>query len=161
MSGEDTESEEALGLYGRAPVEAVEPVPVVEPSSGAVSESVGDSRDEETVTADSYNSRRRENERLRKLKAKNARREQENMLRMKVAVRIVNFVAGQLVLANALIWVYFLVMLARGDQIPSEVIIAWLSSTIVEVLGLLWVIARSLFPFHDRHRDRDGEKAKR
>lgn len=49
-------------------------------------------------------------------------------------------------------------MLVLKQYVPTEVLITWLSSTIVEIIGILWVIARSLFPFHDRHRDAKGEK---
>lgn len=95
---------------------------------------------------------------LRIAQSKAERKEQENKLRVSVATRIVSFVAGQLVLTNTMIWIYFIVMLARNQTIPSAVIISWLGSTIVEILGLLWVVARSLFPFRDKHRDIQNEK---
>lgn len=95
---------------------------------------------------------------LRIAQSKAERKEQENKLRVSVATRIVSFVAGQLVLTNMMIWIYFIVMLARNQTIPSAVIISWLGSTIVEILGLLWVVARSLFPFRDKHRDIQNEK---
>lgn len=44
--------------------------------------------------------------------------------------------------------------------VPSNVMVAWMASTFVEVIGILWVITRSLFPFNDAYRDRDGEKSK-
>ena len=95
---------------------------------------------------------------LRIAQSKAERKEQENKLRVSVATRIVSFVAGQLVLTNTMIWIYFIVMLARNQTIPSAVIISWLGSTIVEILGLLCVVARSLFPFRDKHRDIQNEK---
>ena len=50
---------------------------------------------------------------------------------------------------------------ARFDHaVPSNVMVAWMASTFVEVIGILWVITRSLFPFNDAYRDRDGEKSK-
>lgn len=33
-----------------------------------------------------------------------------------------------------------------------------LAVTAIVVVGILWVIARNLFPFHDKHRDREAEK---
>lgn len=45
-------------------------------------------------------------------------------------------------------------------SVPSNVMVAWMASTFVEVIGILWVITRSLFPFNDAYRDRDGEKSK-
>ena len=104
------------------------------------------------------NARRRENAALRKLDAKNTRREQENQLRKKVATWSLWFVLGQLIVTNATIVAYIVTMLVLKQDVPTQVLITWLSSTIVEIIGILWVIARSLFPFHDRHRDTKGEK---
>lgn len=84
-----------------------------------------------------------ENATLRELDAKNARREQENGLRKKVATWSLWFVLGQLVVRQC---------------VPTEVLVTWLSSTIVEIIGILWVIARSLFPFRDRRHDTEGER---
>lgn len=152
------DSELALDMYAEASGKTSQlQVATVEMTEDSA-ESLADSADEDTETADKYNRQRRENAKLRKLEAKTARQEQENKLRVDVATRIVEFVAGQLILTNMMIWTYFLVMLARAQTIPSEVIIAWLSSTIVEILGLLWVIARSLFPFKDKYRDMRNEK---
>lgn len=33
-----------------------------------------------------------------------------------------------------------------------------LAVTAIVFVGILWVIARNLFPFHDKHRDREAEK---
>lgn len=66
----------------------------------------------------------------------------------------------QLVITNTTIVAYIVTMLVLKQYVPTEVLITWLSSTIVEIIGILWVIARSLFPFHDRHRDTKGEKHK-
>lgn len=126
------------------------------PSTGG--QPIGDSGDEGTSIAKEANDRRREEAKIEKLEAKNRRREQENELRVTIANQIIGFVAAQLVLTNMLAWLYALVMLARDETIPSEVIVAWLSSTIVEIIGLLWVVARSLFPFRDKRRNADAEK---
>lgn len=101
-----------------------------------------------------------ENAALRKLDAKNTRREQENQLRKEVATWSLWFVLTQLVITNTTIVAYIVTMLVLKQYVPTEVLITWLSSTIVEIVGILWVIARSLFPFHDRHRDTKGEKHK-
>lgn len=91
---------------------------------------------------------------------KNTRREQENQLRKKVATWSLWFVLGQLVVTNATIVVYIGFMLVRKQYVPTEVLITWMTSTIVEIIGILWVIARSLFPFRDKHHDIEGEKHK-
>ncbi|RSX56732.1 hypothetical protein [Bifidobacterium samirii] len=158
MQSGQSEDVTALSMYAAAASAHRESIlaDAVEPPTGGMS--IDGSADEATSSAAEYNAQRRESAHLRKLDAKNQRREQENQLRVTIAQRIIDFVAGQLVLTNMLAWLYALVMLARHDPIPSEVIIAWLSSTIVEIIGLLWVMARSLFPFRDRHRDNDAEK---
>ena len=43
-------------------------------------------------------------------------------------------------------------------EIPNEVIISWMGATTAEIIGILWVIARSLFPFRDEHRSADLER---
>ena len=63
-------------------------------------------------------------------------------------------------MTNATIVAYIVTMLVLKQDVPTQVLITWLSSTIVEIIGILWVIARSLFPFRDRHRDTEGEKHK-
>ena len=153
------ETSEALDMYDRAS----NGISQVNAASNAVPDSreeVDDSADEATKTASSFNAQRRENAALRKLDAKNTRREQENQLRKKVATWSLWFVLGQLVVTNATIVIYIGFMLAVKKYVPTEVLITWLSSTIVEIIGILWVIARSLFPFHDRHRDKKGERRK-
>lgn len=35
-------------------------------------------------------------------------------------------------------------------HMDSAVMIAWLSASVVEVVGILWVIARNLFPYRDK-----------
>lgn len=153
------ETSEALDMYDRASNGTSQ----VNAASNAVPDSreeVDDSADEATKTASSFNVQRRENAALRKLDAKNTRREQENQLRKKVATWSLWFVLGQLVVTNATIVIYIGFMLAMKKYVPTEVLITWLSSTIVEIIGILWVIARSLFPFHDGHRDTKGERHK-
>lgn len=49
-------------------------------------------------------------------------------------------------------------MLYQRMPIPTQVIVAWLSATLVEIIGILWVVTRSLFPFHDGLRDKAAEK---
>ena len=44
-------------------------------------------------------------------------------------------------------------------EIPTEVIISFIGATTAEIIGILWVIARSLFPFQDENRSADLEKS--
>ncbi|KAB5914483.1 hypothetical protein GA607_03815 [Bifidobacterium adolescentis] len=154
---DSSETNEALDMYDRASSDTSQVEAASNPASNG-GEEVDDSADEATDTASSFNARRRENAALRELDAKNTRREQENQLRKKVATWSLWFVLAQLVITNTTIVVYIAAMLVLKQYVPTEVLITWLSSTIVEIIGILWVIARSLFPFHDRHRDAKGEK---
>ena len=40
----------------------------------------------------------------------------------------------------------------------SSILRGILAVTAIVFVGILWVIARNLFPFHDKHRDREAEK---
>ena len=67
------------------------------------------------------------------------------------------FVGFQIFVCDALIAAYIVVNLVRKITVPSEVIFGVLGTSLVEIIGILWVITRSLFPFHDSHRDRSKE----
>ncbi len=151
------ESGDALAMYSKASNDTSQVEAAFNPASNG-GEKVDDSADEATDTASSFNARRRENAALRELDAKNTRREQENQLRKKVATWSLWFVLGQLVVTNTTIVAYIVTMLVVRQCVPTEVLVTWLSSTIVEIIGILWVIARSLFPFRDRRHDTEGEK---
>lgn len=90
--------------------------------------------------------------RLERHKLKQLR--QDRMLRKSIAAWAIGFVAFQLLFANLSFGFFLWHNRAEPD---ASIMIAWLSSTVVEVVGILWVIARSLFPFNDRHRDREAE----
>lgn len=92
--------------------------------------------------------------RLRIEKSKADRREQSNKLRAGIGVTATVFVGIQLVTCDVLVYSY---VFQAGKNVDSSVMIAWMSASLVEVIGILWVIARSLFPFHDRHRDKNAE----
>lgn len=97
--------------------------------------------------------------RIRNETAKVEKKEQALELRRLVARQALSFIKWQLVVTNVFFGGYLMGMfLVIHAPIPSEVMVGWFSSTIVEVIGILWVIARSLFPFRDRHRNRESEK---
>lgn len=95
---------------------------------------------------------------IEKLKAD--REEQSNKLRDKVATKSLKFVTWQLVVTNVVVFGYVFFSFWFNHAVPSNVMVAWMTSTFVEIIGILWVITRSLFPFNDAYRDRDGEKSK-
>ena len=98
--------------------------------------------------------------RLRIEKLKADREEQSNKLREKVATKSLKFVTRQLIVTNVVVLGYVIFSFWFDHAVPSNVMVAWMSSTFVEVIGILWVITRSLFPFNDAYRDRTGEKSK-
>lgn len=98
-TSEHDESNEALSMYSRAREDSPN-AELVSHATQSGQEQVDDSEDEATETANSFNSQRRENAIIRKLNAKNARREQENSLRKKVAEWSLWFVLAQLAVTN-------------------------------------------------------------
>lgn len=82
----------------------------------------------------------------------------ENKLRNRLGTAAIVFVSVQLAVCNIGVIMYFIYCICKGWGIPNEVIIGWMAAGLVEVIGVLWVIARSLFPFRDSHRDKSSEK---
>lgn len=69
-------------------------------------------------------------------------------------------------LGNALLWMVgvqlgisdlFLSIFMCANPHSSTVMLAWLSACVIEVIGLVWVITRSIFPFKDGYRDTKAE----
>ena len=85
--------------------------------------------------------------RLRQQMMKLDQRAQDMKLRKHLAGWAIGFVAAQL-LAASLFFGWYLWHNAQKPEV--EIMVAWLSATVVEVIGILWVIARSLFPYKDK-----------
>ena len=66
----------------------------------------------------------------------------------------------QLIVCDIGIFLYGWECNKRGWQIPTEVVLGWLSASLIEIIGVLWVIARSLFPFRDKRKDTSSEKGR-
>lgn len=103
-------------------------------------------------------------ERERRAKAAQAesvvkRMEAENDLRSELGKAALKCVKWQLVACNTLVVAYTARLMWLQREIPTEVIISWMGATTAEIIGILWVIARSLFPFQDEHRSADLEKS--
>ena len=145
--------------------------------------SILDADDETTETALEFNlerakllNRQKEQEleeqaqKIKRLKARNARRWLSIILRGILAVTAIVFVGIQLWNCNAIVSEYVAYMIHTDKESPvviiswmatslgEVVIISWMATSLGEVVGILWVIARNLFPFHDKHRDREAEK---
>lgn len=101
--------------------------------------------------------RREANARNRKLEAEADKLAGENNIRKTVATWSLRFVGLQIIVCDVLISAYILSNLFRGITVPSEVIFGVLGTSLVEIIGILWVITRSPFPFHDAHRDLSKE----
>lgn len=102
----------------------------------------------------------KENEEVKKAKGKNFDKRATTWLRIAIAAVCVIIVALQLHQCDSLIQKYIDSILRIRHDVSSEILIAWMSATVVEVIGLMWVIARSLFPFRDKWRNKKAEKKK-
>lgn len=112
----------------------------------------------EGTEAESSNRRRAERARARRLEADAARAEGENELREMLGKWALMFVGFQLAACDAVMAGYVIYSAFQGISIPTEVMIGWMTASLVEIIGILWVIARSLFPFRDISRDEISEK---
>lgn len=84
---------------------------------------------------------------LRREKLKLKQRRQHMKQREMFALWAMVLVSLQLVIANTA----FLNYLSENiHDLDASVMIAWLSATVVEVVGIMWVIARNLFPYRDK-----------
>lgn len=52
----------------------------------------------------------------------------------------------QLVVANAVFIVYLLVAACHGREVSAVVVAGWFSATVVEVLGIVAIVAKYLYP---------------
>src|SRR3712207_6305974 len=99
--------------------------------------------------------------RVRNETAKVEKKEQALQLRKLIATKALGFIKWQLIATNIFFGFYLVCYLSVLHlAVPPAVMVGWLSSTIVEVIGILWVIARSLFPFHDKFRDHSSERSR-
>ena len=96
----------------------------------------------------------------RKEKAKAQRAEDDNRLRKLMTGWAILFVGLQIVISDTLVIIYVITELRNGKDIAPQIIMAWLGTSLVEIIGILWVIARNLFPFHDKYRNKKAERRK-
>ncbi|RYN12662.1 hypothetical protein PG2006B_1128 [Bifidobacterium animalis subsp. animalis] len=96
----------------------------------------------------------------RRRDAKAERAEDDNKLRKLMVYWALRFVGLQIVVCDLVMAGYVITELCKNHPIAPQVIMTWLSTSLVEVVGILWVIARNLFPFHDKYRDKKAEQRK-
>jgi low temperature requirement protein LtrA len=70
-------------------------------------------------------------------------KEQDIALKKILAWASVAFVAFQLIIANLFFGFY---LWHARETTPNSIMMAWLSATVIEVIAILGIIARSLFP---------------
>lgn len=117
----------------------------------------GDGPSADASSISRSNLRRKERAEARKAEADAARAEGENELRGMLGRWALRFVGFQIVVCDAVIGAYVASSIVRGETVPQEVLIGWMTSSLVEIIGILWVIARSLFPFKDGGGNRTQE----
>jgi glutathione S-transferase len=88
-----------------------------------------------------------ERERAQELYLRKLFAEQEHGLRQKYADWIIWLLGGQFLVADA-VFVAF-AWAGMGWEVPSGVIEAWLAATVVQVVGVVAVVTRHLFPSRD------------
>lgn len=105
------------------------------------------------VLSDGANEARKRKAKVEKLEQKAERLKSENKIRARLGNAAIALVSGQLIVCDVAIFMYGLATVLNGGVVPTQVVIGWMTATLVEVIGILWVIARSLYPMHD-----DGPK---
>lgn len=87
--------------------------------------------------------------------------EDDRNLRKMVCEWAIKVVSRQLVVCNAGVIAYGAFVVFRGGELPAEVVLGWVAACLVEVIGILVVIVKSLFPKKgDDHEKRDGAFAR-
>ncbi|WP_449371787.1 hypothetical protein [Arthrobacter psychrolactophilus] len=67
-------------------------------------------------------------------------------LRKTIAVASICFVSLQLVCSNVFFWIYLSHVVGSGKDIEASIMIAWMSTSVVEIVAILGIVATSLFP---------------
>lgn len=98
--------------------------------------------------------------RSRKAMAKAERAEDDNKLRKMMVYWAIGFVGTQILISDGLVVYYIAAELWRDHSIAPQIIMTWLGTSLAEIIGILWVIARNLFPFHDKYRNSKAERRK-
>lgn len=85
----------------------------------------------------------------KRLELENEQFEANKVERQKMSIWVKWAVSLVLAFSVVGIFTYLLLSFFKKEQMPdSAVLITWLSSTVVEVIGIMYVIARYLFPQH-------------
>jgi hypothetical protein len=90
-----------------------------------------------------------EKERVQEMKLRGLFAVQEHGLRQKYADWIILLLGAQFVIADA-VFVAF-AWAGRGWDLPSGVVEVWLAATVVQVIGVVAIVTRHLFPGRERN----------
>jgi hypothetical protein len=85
---------------------------------------------------------------LQEIELKREHARQDIGLRQTYARGLLALLGLQLVAANVIFWVYAEV--GKHWQLPSDVIQIWLAATVVQMVGVVTVVTRYLFPPRDK-----------
>ncbi|MGO9319189.1 MAG: hypothetical protein ACLQBY_00020 [Solirubrobacteraceae bacterium] len=89
--------------------------------------------------------------RIAELKILQAHADQDIALREKYATWLLRILAAELVVVNVIFVVY--AWAGRGWNLPEGVIQIWLGATFVQIVGVVAVVTRYLFPRRDQSPD--------
>lgn len=79
---------------------------------------------------------------LRELDRRNA--ETDLLLKRWLSTRIIRWMGRQLIVANLVFVAY--AWFGLGWEVPAPAISAWLGATVIQIIGIVYIIARYLFP---------------
>ncbi len=85
---------------------------------------------------------------LQEIDLKREHAKQDIELRKTYATWLLVILAAELVVVNVMFWVY--AEQGKGWKIPDGVIQVWLGATVVQVVGVVTVVTKYLFPNRDR-----------
>jgi hypothetical protein len=91
---------------------------------------------------------------LQDIKIKRKHAKQDIELRRKYASWLLAILAIELVVVNAMFWMY--AEQGKNWAIPEGVMQIWLGATVVQVVGVVTVVTRYLFPRRDAHVEPPG-----
>lgn len=149
MALED-EKEEALAAFGAAVSLATAERKLGDPFDDEIANSAEMSFAlDGSLLSDDANEARKKKAKAEKLEQETERLKSENKIRTLLGKAAIALVTGQLVVCDIAIIAYGVATVSGGATIPTQVVIGWMTATLVEVIGILWVIARSLYPMHD------------
>ncbi|KFF31687.1 hypothetical protein [Bifidobacterium bombi] len=145
----DEETEAALNLYNDSHV-IQDNVNIGECATTSDTKSLANSADENESKGDEPNAVRAD--------LQNKRYEDETGTRKMFSKTALSIVRAQLAATDLVIIAYSGFALWNYHKLDVQIIVAWMVFGLANIIGILWVITRNLFPFRDANRDKKSEK---